>query len=108
MIAERESARTRLHVALVHGPDTEPYVAIGETRGEVLRRLARYMARNAPNLLWPEDAARLEKCLGDGDLEGAVETYFAALDDPGRTVRWERQRLVLRSVRSPRRELRRP
>lgn len=101
MSAVTGQATTTLHVALVHGPDMEPYVVVAASRSEVVRRLARYIAPRAQVLLWPDDARRVARRLAARDLEGAVAFYFEALGDPGRKVRWERQWVVHRAVRVP-------
>jgi hypothetical protein len=102
MIAASKTAAHRLHVAIVYGPDTEPFVTLGRSRDQVVRRLARYVRRSAPDLLWPEDAARVTELLRTGDREGAIDAYFRAVGGEDRKVRWEVQRLVLRQVRCPR------
>jgi hypothetical protein len=101
MITSGIPVSTRVHVAVVHGPDMEPFVAMGASRRQVVRRLSRYVARHAPHLLWPTDAHRVADLLAARDLEGAVNMYFHALGDPRQPVRWGRQRVVYRSLRWP-------
>jgi hypothetical protein len=101
MIASARPASGLLHIAVVHGTDTEPYVAVGESRLQVTQCLASHVARHAPTLLWPDDAERVARFLTSRDLEGAVNAYFEALGDHDRRVRWERQWVVYRSFRWP-------
>lgn len=101
MITVTAPVATRVHVAVVHGSDMEPHVVLAESRHVLIRRLARYVARRAPCMLWPDDARQVADLLATRDLEGAVTTYFHALGDPGRRVRWERQRVAYRSLSWP-------
>lgn len=101
MIARVGRASNRVHVAVVHGPEMEPYVVMGASRDQVVRRLARFVGRRAPQLLWPGEAKKVADLLGSRELEEAVDAYFDALGDPERGVRWERQRVVYRSMPWP-------
>lgn len=95
----RVKDRDSLHVAIIHRTESESIVTCARTRDELVQRLARYVRRNATYLLWPDDAECVDELLAAGDLAGAVDSYFDALGDESRRVRWERQRLIIRRVR---------
>jgi hypothetical protein len=101
MIARSEACAGRVHVGVVYGPDSEPFITTGGTRDQLMRRLGRYVRRNAPTLLWPEDAERVATLLDAGDVDGAVAAYFEATRGEGQPVRWEQQQLAVRRVRCP-------
>jgi hypothetical protein len=101
MIARSEAYTGRVHVGVVYGPDTEPFIATGGTRAQLMRRLGRYVRRNAPTLLWPEDAEQVATLLDAGDVDGAVAAYFEATRGEGQPVRWEQQHLAVGRVRFP-------
>lgn len=87
-----------IHVAVVHTRDEVVYLAASPTRDLVVREVAGYVAAHASRHLWEDDARRVASSLAADDVAAAVETYFGALCDPGRRVRWVHERLVLRAL----------
>jgi hypothetical protein len=84
---------TPQHVAVVHTVDSIRLIAVARDEPALLRQVAAYVAANACDRLWMQDAARVLALLSARDLEGAVRAYFAADDTP-----WDRDWLVIESI----------
>jgi hypothetical protein len=74
--------------AVVLAADEVRWQTATRTLGELIDALAAYVAARAPEMLWPEDAEEVARCLAAGEPGPAVRHYFAAT---GR--RWDRERL---------------
>lgn len=85
-------------IAVVHASDAVLFVAAGRDRTDVMSRLADWVAEQAPLHLWDGDAQTLNVLVSRGDVEGAVQFYFHALEGPRSRIRWERQWLVMQTV----------
>lgn len=82
-------------VAVVHAADGIRLAVAAESRLEVVRRLAEYARRRAAHALRPDHARHLRALLARGELEGAVEVYFALVGQ-----RWDKEWLVTTAVTS--------
>lgn len=91
---EENAAGTLAHVAVVHGPSDVYFVVVGDSREEMLRRLAARLDREAHIQLWREDAERFKDLVTSGRIEEAVDSYFATVGG-----RWDPARLSVHVVR---------
>ena len=82
-----------LHVAIVHSSDGVRFATAGASRAELVQRLAEYVRRRAPHVLWTDDARHVRALLARGELEAAVEVYFGRVGD-----RWDAEWLVTTAI----------
>jgi hypothetical protein len=82
-----------LFVAVVHTVNDVCFTAAAATRPELTERVAEYVRRHAREQLWPGGASEVQTLLDGGELEAAVERYFALVGD-----RWDEEWLVTAAV----------
>lgn len=85
--------RGTLHVAAVMTVDGVRFAAAEPTRDALLAALGRYVAASAPDALWPEDASEVSERIVRGEIDDAIEVYFAAAG-----CRWDDEWLVTLEV----------
>ena len=78
-----------LHVAVVHTVNAVHLIAAAASRPALIARLGDYVRRRAGSQLWPHDARRLRRLLSKGQVDEAIELYFASVGE-----RWDEERLV--------------
>ena len=91
--AQPGGGRGDVFVAVVHTIDSICFVAASTLRDELLRQLAGYVRQRAPEALWAAGAARVHALLDAGELEAAIDHYFATVGQ-----RWDEEWLVTGSV----------
>lgn len=91
--SERSASGSITHIAVVHGPSEVYFVVAGESREEMLRRLAARLDREAHIQLWKEDAERFKSLFASGQIEEAVDSYFSEVGS-----RWDPARLSVHLV----------
>jgi hypothetical protein len=84
-----------LHVAVVHTANAVHLVTAATSRAALTDRLSDYVRRRAGSQLWPNDARRLRRLLAKGQLDEAIELYFASVGE-----RWDEERLVTSVVQA--------
>jgi hypothetical protein len=82
-----------LHVGIVHSADGVRFATAAGSRAELVQRLAEYVGRRAPDVLWTGDARHVGALLVRGELEAAVEVYFGRVGD-----RWDPEWLVTTAI----------
>lgn len=78
-----------LYVGVVHAVDGVRLITTADTRRELVWQLAEYAREHGDDALRPDHARHLRGLLARGELEAAVELYFALV---GR--RWDEEWLV--------------
>lgn len=81
------------HIAVVHGPSEVYFVVAGDSREEMLSRLATRLETDAHIQLWKEDADRFRSLVDRGQIARAVDSYFSTVGS-----RWDPARLSLHVV----------
>ena len=76
-------------VAVVHAADGVRFATAADSRTELVRRLAEYVARRAAHVLHAEHARHVRGLLARGEPEAAVEAYFGLVGE-----RWDDEWLV--------------
>ena len=82
-------ARVETFLAVVHAADGVRFAAAADSRAELVRHLAEYVARRAAHVLHAEHARYVRGLLARGELEAAVEAYFGLVGG-----RWDDEWLV--------------
>lgn len=82
----RAAAPPAVHVGIVRGAGGINFMAAAETRGALMRRLARYARSRADMQLYDEDARTLGRLVSAGSAEAAVRFYFERVGE-----RWDRE-----------------
>lgn len=75
-----------LHVAAVCTAAEVRMLTGAPSPVDLERRLAAYVRRNATQLLWPADSARVLRLLEKGRPDQAISLYFSAVGD-----RWDHE-----------------
>lgn len=78
--------KSELHVAVVAAIDGIRFAAVETTPQNLLGRLSCYVREMAPQVLWPPEAERVKSLIAAGELEPAVDHYFACVGN-----RWDRE-----------------
>src|SRR5215207_2019963 len=86
---DRPHSGTTPLVAVVHTVDAVRFVATSACKQELVQEMARYTCENAPDRLWPEDAAHVVGLAAAGALEAAIAHYFNTVGQ-----RWDPEWLV--------------
>lgn len=68
-----------VHVAVVHGPSQVYFIVAGDSREEMLCRLAARLEAEVTIQLWKEDSERFKNHLARGQIEEAVDFYFSTV-----------------------------
>jgi hypothetical protein len=85
-----------LVVAVVLAQDGVRFTASATCRDELMEHVARYVSDNVGFQLWPADAREVCASLDDGELEAAIDRYFALVGG-----RWDKEWLVVTAVDPP-------
>jgi hypothetical protein len=83
----------RIHIGAVIGEDGLRFAAVERSASQVRTAVAEYVAARAALTLWPNDAAVVSRCLTKGELDLAIDRYFAAVGE-----RWDREWLITADV----------
>jgi hypothetical protein len=78
------------HTAIVYALDGVRLIAAAASRHALMRRVAEYVRRQAGEMLWANDARRVDQLLAERAHEEAVELYFALVGQ-----RWDEEWIVL-------------
>lgn len=82
-----------IHVAAVCTAAEVRMLAGALAPADLERRLAAYVRRNATQLLWPTESARVLRLLEQGQSDEAISVYFSAVGD-----RWDQEFLHLQTL----------
>lgn len=80
-------------LAVVGAVDGVRFLATAPCPADLWPRVAAYVAEQAPRKLWPGDAERIRVLLSRGELEMAIERYFASVGD-----RWDEEWLHTENI----------
>ena len=95
-----KSADPTVFVAVVHAADGVRFLAVTDSRRELVHQLAEYARQRANHALRPDHARHLRGLLARGELEAAVEVYFGLVGK-----RWDEEWLVTSVLRTGEREI---
>jgi len=84
----QENNNGPLQVAVIHAADGVRFVAAGTSPSALKRQLAEYVQQRAAQQLFPTDAARVTQALRSGNVDLAIDIYFA-----GEHQRWDEEQL---------------
>jgi len=87
--SRQQSTGRMLFVGVVHSIDGVRLIVAAEARRELIVRLAEYVREHGDHALRPDHARHLRGLLARGELEAAVEAYFALVGK-----RWDEEWLV--------------
>ena len=90
---EPDQARQAVYVAVVHAVDGIRFTAAAASRRELVHRVAEYVQRWGGYVLRPDHGRHLRGLLARGEMEAAVELYFALVGK-----RWDKEWLVTAAV----------
>jgi hypothetical protein len=90
---EPDQARQAVYVAVVHAVDGIRFTAAAASRRELVHRVAEYVQRWGGYVLRPDHGRHLRSLLARGEVEAAVELYFALVGK-----RWDKEWLVTAAV----------
>jgi hypothetical protein len=88
-----DSSDRTLFVGVVHAVDGVRLIVAADSRRELVWTLSEYAREHGDDVLRPDHARHLRNLLARGELEAAVELYFALV---GR--RWDEEWLVMAVV----------
>lgn len=87
--SRQQSTDRTLFVGVVHGVDGVRLIVAADSRRELVTQLAEYAREHGDHALRPDHARHLRGLLARGELEAAVELYFALVGK-----RWDEEWLV--------------